>query len=248
MTKNNFLFCISFLGLCSCSHNLKFANNHFVVPVTAENSWNGHISAAATGVTNVTVINDITTNPPVRNKVLINEEVNASDALFLNNFGVNGSLSLLPSLEAYVSMGTWGLRWQFLNHGMTRDQWVAAVQVGYGSKEQSTNISGNSGYDTAKSEIKTKEAGISVGYRMLDIVPYGSYVYNAHDVKTTVEDAGASFGPYDDHGVHQSISLGLTSYRRGIDYGAEVSMTQIEWDRSDVSGQLSLGGKIGYAW
>ena len=248
MKTNKILFAIGGLILCSCSHNLKFANNHFAVPVTAENTWSGHISAAATCVTNVIVINDFTSNPPRRDKVQINENIDASDLTFINNLGLNGSLGVIPSLEVFYSVGTWGLRWQFLNHGVTPDQWVATAQLGYGTNEQSTNVSGNAGYDSAKSEITTKQAALSVGYRLAEIVPYFSYVYNVHDVKTNVLDAGTTFGPYDDKGVHQSLSLGLTSYKRGIDFGAEASLTKVNWDRSDESGQFSVGGKIGYAW
>ena len=155
----------------------------------------------------------------------------------------------MPSLEAYYSVGTWGLRWQFLNHGSTPDQWVAAVQAGHGRRDESNAVSSNGATDSATSDIVTKEAALSVGYRLEKSVPYVSYVYNVHDVTTNVKDTGgAKFGPYDDHGVHQSLSLGITTYQKGADFGLEASITQIEWDRSNVMGQFSVGGKIGLSW
>lgn len=248
MKLNKLLFAMGSLFLCSCSHSLKFVNNHFAVPITAENTWGGHVSATAAGVTSVTVVNDITSEPPRRDEVLINTDISADNAVVFWTLGLNGSLGLFPSVEVFYNMGTWGLRWQFLNHGLTPDQWVAATQVGYSSNEQSTTVSGNSGSDSAKSEIKSKQAAISVGYRFAEVVPYMSYVYNAHDVTTNVRNAGGAFGPYEDKGVHQSLSWGVTSYKRGLDFGAEATLTKIDWDRSSESGKFTIGGKMGYAW
>lgn len=249
MITNKIVFALSCLLLSSCSHSIKFANNHFAVPVTSENTGSGHISAAATGVTEVKVLNDMTSNPPRRERVIINEGVDGKVPLLLNSLGVNGSLGIIPSLEVLYNAGTWGLRWQFLNHGVTPDQWVAAFQVGYGTNEQSSSVSGSTGTDSAKSEVKSRQAALSVGYRFAELVPYMSYVLNAHEVKTQVQDAGGlSFGPYEDKGDHQSISWGVTSYKKGVDYGFEATLTKIDWQRSVEMGQFSVGGKIGYAW
>jgi hypothetical protein len=244
MMTNKIFFALTAVCLCSCSHNLKFANNHFAVPVTSENQWGGHMSAAGTGIINVTVIDNISTNPPSRAKVSIDEHIDASDAFFLNNIGLSAALSPLKSLDIFYDASVFGLRWQFLNHDPGVDQWVASVQAGYGSRSQGTE----SNVDKADSDIKTKQVGASVGYRLENVVPYLAYVHEVHDVSTKVTNGSGAFGPYDDHGVHSSLALGVTSVHRGLQFTVELSGTSIKWDRAEEAGHGSFGGTIGYAW
>ena len=249
MMTNKFLLAIAFVSLTACGHNLRFAANHFAVPVTAESQWGGHVAVGATGVTNITVIQDITTNPPNRDKVLINESWDTG-TIYSHKIDVNASLSIYDALEVYSDSNVYGLRWQFLNHNQTPEQWVAAVQAGYGQRSQGTDISSSNGdYSNAESKIKSTQVGLSVGYKLpVGSVAYGSYVYENHEAETKVDSNDGNFGPYNDRGVHQSLGFGLASYHRGLNFAVEYSFNNIAWDRAASTGQNSLGGNIGYAW
>lgn len=249
MMTNKFILSIVFLVLCSCSHNLKFSANHFAVPVTAEHQWGGHAAVSVSGTTTVTVIDDISADPPNRNKVLINERSDLTGEVFVARVGLNGALSLVPSLEAYVDSSIYGLRWQFLNHGPTPDQWVGAVQAGIGSTTQGSNLTDSSNTYSAESKINSKQFALSVGYKLpVGSLPYLSYVYEVHDAKTIVKRNSTPYPEYEDHGVHQSLAIGMASYTRGLSFAVEYAFLDIAWDRAARTGQGSLGGNIGFAW
>lgn len=247
--KKIYLLVISLGLLCSCSHNLKFPANHFAVPVTAETQWGGHVAVGASGTTTITVVDDITSNPPNRNKVYINERTDLEDSLYVTRIMLDGALSVLPSLELYADGGVYGLRWQFLNHDPDEHQWVAAVQAGAGGTRQSRSVTSSFGSGEASSDIQSKQAALSVGYTLPSgSVPYVSYLYQVNDVTTKVTNSFGSFPDYHDRGVHQSLALGITSYGRGLHFTIEYAFLDLAWDRAARTGQSSLGGNIGFAW
>lgn len=239
------------LLLCSCSHNLKFSTNHFAVPVTAETQWGGHASIGASGTTTVAVIGDITSNPPERDKVYINQPTSyiLNDDIYTVRVGLDAALSVFPSVEIYADNGIYGVRWQFLNHGPTPDQWVAAVQAGLGKNDQGRSVTWNTSTAEAKSEIESKQFAISVGYKLpVGSVPYVSYIYQVNDVKTKVTNGNTTYPDYHDRGVHQSAAIGMASYHRGLSFAVEYAMLDLDWERADRATQTSLGGNIGWAW
>jgi hypothetical protein len=245
------IFLISALMMLSaCSHTINFRANHFAAPIVGDDQWSGHAAAAGTSTTNVTVINNYTSNPPVRTSVEVNKDIDAGDVLMVNNIGFDASLSIVKSLELYMDSSLLGVRWQFLNHASQGDAWVAAIQGAYGTKDKTSSESDANSTVTAsaKSEVKSTQVGASVGYKTSGVVPYVSYIHETHDVKTTVTNSGITFGPYDDHGVHDYFSLGLTTSGKGFKAAIEYSMININWDRADKAYQNAVGGKIGIAW
>lgn len=243
------LFALSLLFfLSACSHTLKFRASHFAVPVTGENQWDGYAALVGAAVTKVTVIENIETNPPTRNSVKINEDVDAADLVFANNIGVDAGLTVWKGIDLFLDNSLVGFRYQFLNHGAGPHNWVASLQGAYGQKDNTSSITSGGSTSEAKSKIITSQAGISLGYKLEHVVPYLSYIYESHDASTDVTNNSGSFGPYKDNGIHQYYSVGITSHERGFLYGVEYSRIQIKWDRSEEKPQDSMGLRFGFAW
>lgn len=236
--------------LSACSHTINLRANHFASPVVADNQWGGHMAGAVTGNTTIALVNNFTSNPPIRTTVEVNKNIDATDLLMLNNIGFDASISFLPSLELYVDSSLYGLRWQFLNHGPTTDNIVASIQGAYGTKSKTSSESDSNGAVTAeaKSDVTTTQYGGSIGYRFAKVAPYLSYIRENHKVKTTVTNSGTTFGPYDDSGAHDYFSVGMTTVGQGFELALEYSMININWDRASKAYQNSFGAKIGFAW
>jgi hypothetical protein len=222
--------------------------SHFAIPITSETQWGGHVALAITSESKITLLNDISSNPPRRTSVLVNQSIDAADVFGFNNLGVDASLGLWRGLDIYLDNSLLGFRQQFLNYGGGSNFWVATIQGAYSEKSESTNEGSAPLQATAESKVKTSQAGISLGYKFVDIVPYFSYIYEFHDVSTKVQNATGSFGPYLDSGVHQYYSLGMGSVGEGFSYALEYSMIYISWNRSTDSYQNAAGFKLGYAW
>ncbi|WP_374074759.1 hypothetical protein [Bdellovibrio bacteriovorus] len=245
------LFGFALLVLLSgCSHTINFRASHFAVPVTGENQWSGHVAAVGTAVTKITVVNNIETNPPTRDNLKVNDDVDIGDLMMIHSVGIDASLTILKSLDITLDNSLFGLRYQFLNHGAGPQNWVASIQGAYGQRDSSTS-EGTSGGTTAeaKSKVTTSQAGISLGYKLEKIVPYISYIYESHEVKTDVTNTHGAFGPYNDKGIHQYYGIGLASHGKGLVYGIEYNRINIDWDRAiNHEPQDALGIKFGFAW
>nr|WP_295905387.1 hypothetical protein [uncultured Bdellovibrio sp.] len=244
------LFGFALLVLVSgCSHTINFRASHFAVPVTGENQWSGHIAGVGSAVTKITVVNDITSNPPTRSSLKVNEDVDVGDLMMINNIGVDASLTVFKATDITLDNSLFGLRYQFLNHGAGPQNWVASIQGAYGERTTSKSQDSGSSESKAESKVKTAQAGLSLGYKLEKIVPYISYIYESNEVKTDVTNPHGSFGPYNDKGIHQYYSIGLTSYGKGIVYGIEYSRLSIDWDRANnIEGQDAMAVKLGFAW
>lgn len=245
------LFVLFSLFLSACSHSISLRASHFAVPVVGENQWSGHAAIVAASETRVTVIDDITSNPPVRNKVRINEDFDAGDMFAANNIGFDASLSVYKGIEIYMDNFLWGARYQFLNNGPQTGVWVGSLQGAFGTKSESTDdfsVNQSTPQSEAKSSITTSQAGISLGYKFQHVVPYFSYIYEAHKIETDVKNNHGSFGPYTDEGIHSYYSLGLSTHRRGLRIAAEYSYIDIKWKDSNQTGQGAYGMKVGFAW
>lgn len=238
----------SALLLSSCTHTISFRTAHFATPITGEQQWNGHVAGVVSSVTKVTVVNDITTVPPARTSLDVNKDYDAGDLLFLNDLGVDLSLTVLQSLDLFMESSVYGVRWQFLNHGSKSDVWVGSIQAAYGERNYSSDKDNSGVASKADSKIKTTQGGISIGYKFNAVAPYVSYIHESHDVATEVVNGGGHFGPYSDKGTHQNFSVGLTSHRRGSVYAIEYNMINITWDRADTVYQKAIGLKLGFAW
>lgn len=239
-----------FMGLfcLSCAHTVDFRTNTFFNPIAGDHSWSGNFSAVANAETKVTLINDVTTNPPTRTTISINNDYDFTDLFLLSYIGIDANLTLIPQLNAFISNDLTGLRWQFLGNGANHLGWVAALQAGVGGKTQAHEQTDNNVVTKATSKVTTINQGISLGYQFSDIVLYLSYVKDEHKTSTTVSNSYGSFGPYADKGTHQITSLGMSSVGSGIQFGFEYSLLQINWNLSEEVMQHSTGLKLGYAW
>lgn len=242
------LFLVLPLLLTACTHTINFRASHFATPVVADKQWGGHIAAVGSGVTKVTVVNDVTTNPPARTSVDVNKDASVADMLGVTFFSLDASLHIWNGTEIYLDGPLLGFRYQFLNHGAGENVWVGALQGAYAQRTVSTSSTNSNIESKADSKVTTSQAGISLGYKVSQIVPYFSFIYEAHEVTTNVTNGNGSFGPYPDKGNHQYYSLGLSSYERGFTYAVEYNMITISWDRSENAYQNAVGAKLGYAW
>lgn len=245
-----FIFLLALLILfTSCSHTLEFRASHFATPVASSHPWQGLVSLVSAGNTKVTVINDITTNPPGRSRLAINESVSPSELLLVGHLGIDLSLGVLTGLDLFIENSLLGVRYQILNPGDQEDVWVGAIHGAFGEKNQSTVKSQSNNESSAESKIITAQAGVSLGYRFSEWIPYFSYIHELNQVSTKVKNPNGTFGPYDDEGKHSYYSFGVTSPpQRGFSYAIEYNMIDISWDRADRAYQNAIGARLGYRW
>lgn len=234
--------------LVSCTHTINFRANHFATPVTADQQWSGHASGVASGETKVTLVNDVTTTPPTRTNVAINQNFEVVDMMGFNNISADVRLNVWEGFEAFLDGSLLGLRFQFLNHGAKDNVWVAALHGAFADRTESTSKTSSGVASTASSKISTTQAGLSLGYKFTDVVPYVSYINENHSVVTNVVNGTTNYGPYNDKGVHDYTSVGLTSFKAGFHYAFEYSMINILWDRGEKAYQNAVGFKMGFAW
>jgi len=234
--------------LSACSHTINFRASHFAVPVTGETQWGGHVAAVGAAATKITVVNDITANPPTRDSLKVNDDVDVADLFMLHSVGIDASLTVFKALDLTLDNSLLGLRYQFLNHGAGPRVWVASLQGAYGERTVEKTQSSSPSESKAESKVKTAQAGISLGYKLEQVVPYISYIYESNEVKTDVTNPNGSFGPYNDRGIHQYYGIGLSSYGKGFVWAIEYNRLDINWDRSQSTPQDAMGAKLGFAW
>lgn len=251
----NSMVSVIVLGIClllisACTHSIKIKGARFVAPITAKEKWGGFASISGGADTTITLVENIDGNPPTRNPIKVNQDIDAGDFLGFNYIGFEAGLSILKSVELYLDNTLFGLRWQFLNHGAGADHWVATIQAGYTSGSQGTSYEESSGSSTASSDITKTQGGLSFGYLVNEnILPYVSYLYETYDVETKVTNSNGSFGPYDDKGNHQFIGLGIMNPYKGFLWAVEYNMILIDWDRATTGEQQDLVAlRLGGSW
>jgi hypothetical protein len=243
---NKFLFLLSSFGfLSACSHSIDLRSAHFLTPTVSENQWDGSIALSGAKPTKVTLIDDISTTPPLRSGVKINDpsQANVDDLFLLNAVGFDFNLSLLPSLELAVDNYTYGLKWQLLNHRQPLGNIIASVLAAYGSKTQETDSNGAE----SKTKVTTSRAGLSIGYGMRYLSPYVSYIYEEHKADTDVTNAALAYS-YNDSGRHNNYSFGLTTMGKGLNFAVEYNYIEIDWETAAKAYQNDVGVRLGVEW
>ena len=252
MKNSIFLATTVWLSLLSmgCSHSIKIKGGRFVAPVTADKQWGGFLSLSAGADTRVRLVDDIDDNPPTRDPVRINQDIDVGDLFGLNYLGFEAGLSVYKAVEVYLDNSLLGLRWQFLNHGAAAGNWVAALQAGYSSGSQGTSYEEESGASKASSDIKRAQAGLSVGYKATEsLMPYLSYLHESYDVETKVGNANGAFGPYEDKGKHQYLALGVMRPGAGFLWAIEYNFIFIDWERAtERETQDVVAIRLGGSW
>lgn len=235
----------------NCSHTVDFRSSHFAVPHVNEKQWAGNVSMSVAKPTEVTLISDSESNPPGRN-VSVNEDVSLEsifEIMFtIDMYGVEFDLTVAPQLEFYTSGNVYGLRWQFLGYGSGANSYVASLQGGVGNFASSSGSRENSPKDYARSDIRTTQMGLSVGYKWDKVLVYGSYVQDQHEATTSVENDNGDFGPYTDSGEHGIVSLGVSSHSSSTLFGVEINGVNAKWNDSVSDTSESIGVRIGYQW
>lgn len=237
-----FLHLISIL-LFSCSHSIKIRSSYFLTPTTSEKQWGGSVGIAAAKPSVITLVDDVSTNPPLRNGVKINNPNDVNAAAVLESW-LDINLSVINSLELFYTDYVAGAKWQFLNHN-AKQNWVASVMGGYGMKNTETTTNSNK----SKTEISTTRAGLSLGYQNSGSwVPYISYIYQNHKTDTTVDNTFGAFGSFLDEGIHQNYALGIASTGPGLNAGLEYNYISMVWNGTSKGSEGVLGAMLNYAW
>lgn len=237
-----FLQLISIL-LFSCSHSIKIRSSYFLTPTTSEKQWGGSAGIVTSEPSVITLVDDVNTNPPLRNGIKINDSSDVSSVLALETW-VDWKLSVFNSIELFYTDYVAGAKWQFLNHN-AKQNWVASVMGGYGMKNTETSSNSNK----SKTELTTTRAGLSVGYQNPGSwVPYISYIYQNHKTDTTVDNSFGAFGSYLDEGIHQNYALGIASTGPGLNAGLEYNYISMVWNGTSKGSHSVLGAMLNYAW
>ncbi|MEY4616820.1 MAG: hypothetical protein RJB66_1780 [Pseudomonadota bacterium] len=233
------------LASLACAHTIEFNNNTFFSPVTGQEFLSGSVSVASNNVTPVTVVDDITNNPPLRSGVHFEDIEGILSGSSVSNLEPNANLTLISGVDVFIGNTVNGVRWQFLRAPFG---WVGAVQAGISDRTDETSKTSQAFTATSTAKIKTTETGISIGYQFPTVVAYASYVTDKHNTSTTVTNASGSFGPYADSGEHTMTSVGLASTTPGFYYGIEHSFVDLVWNSVTKAKKTATGFRIGYMW
>lgn len=241
--KTAIVVALSFLTLSSCSHSIKIRSSYFVTPTTSENQWGGSIGIAAAKPSVITLVDDVSTNPPVRNGVRINDASDVNAVTFVDSW-TDIKLSVLKSFEITYTDHVLGAKWQFLNHN-AKEAWVASVVGGYGMK----NTESSTSTGKYKTQLSTTRAGVSVGYKTIEgLLPYGSILYQKHNTDTTIDNSFGAFGSYLDEGIHYNYALGLSTSGKGFNFAVEYNYITMLWNDTSSGNHGVLGFMLGYEW
>jgi hypothetical protein len=93
---------VLFFFLSSCTHTIDLRTSHFLTPSVSETQWGGSVGFSGAQPSKITLVDDITTNPPLRTGVKINEDTTMSDVFMFSGFGFDFNLSPYTSLEAFL--------------------------------------------------------------------------------------------------------------------------------------------------
>tara|TARA_B100000749_G_scaffold28537_1_gene20103 strand:+ start:102865 stop:103572 length:708 start_codon:yes stop_codon:yes gene_type:complete len=233
-----------------CSHTVDFRSSHFAVPHVADEQWQGQVAFSSAQPTEITLIADKESNPPDRT-IDINDDTSEEgffETLFvLDTFGLETDLTLFPQVELYLyGTSNFGLRWQFLGHGNGAGKWVASIQGAYGTWNDESGTEAE--LDFADTQVTTSELGLSIGYKFERAIVYISGIQNTHTTETEVINSHGTFGPYEDEGIHTTVSLGVSTYGPGFLLGLEYNAINIEWNESLEDTQETLGLRLGFGW
>lgn len=233
------------LFLTSCAHSIHIRASHFAVPVVANRTFSPRFDIVGTSTTKVTLVDDMTTNPPTRTHIKINDDsADIAEMFFIHQLSFDGGFSLLGGTEVFFDGGLLGLRWQFLNHNHSTNKWVSSIHGAYGSSKISRNINN----DEAATDRITNQAGLSVGYQNANFTPYLSYIYEKNETKTNVRNTYGTFGPFEDKGIHQYLAIGIAKTSLGFSVALELNLIDALWNKVDRQSQLAGGARIGYHW
>lgn len=236
---------LGLLFLTSCSHTIHLRASHFAVPVVANKTFSPRFDIVGTPTTKVTLVDDITTNPPTRTHIKINDDsADIAEMLFVNQLSLDGGMSLLGGTEVFFDGGLLGLRWQFLNHNANINKWVSSIHGAYGGSKLSRSIN----MDEATTDRKTNQVGLSIGYQNAVFTPYLSYIYEKNETKTDVRNTYGTFGPYEDKGIHQYVAIGIAKTSPGFSIALELNLVDAFWNKTDRQSQLAGAARIGYHW
>lgn len=237
-----FLMAFSFFTL-SCTHTIDIRSSHFLTPKTGDEQWSGSVSFSGSQPTKITLVDDISANPPVQDPININKNLSVSDIFIFTSMDLNFNISVYPSLELLINTSTYGLKWQFLNHGSSSDAWVASIMGAMGSSTSSQT----SNADRSESTLNTSRYGVSVGHTFNYVLPYVSYINEQHKTTTQVNNSHGRFGDYKNTGRHEYLTVGLSTAKTGFKAALEYNMINILWD--DVKGyQNTVGLLLGFEW
>lgn len=243
--KLNWLLLLSGLFLSACSSTVNIRSVHFAVPYVSPHDFKPRASVAGSIKNRVKLLEDISTNPPVQGSVSLNRDSDMGALLWpLTSLSLDLGLSLTKGTEIYSNGTLLGLKWQFLNHDYGENMWVSTIHAA-GSQTQESYRDGESEADTA---IKTRQAGISIGYLFTEFVPYISYIYEGHDTKTKVKNSADRFGPYNNSGIYNYVNVGIAKVSRGLSFAVEASSFSAIWDKGETHHYVSTGFRLGYQW
>lgn len=233
------------LGLSSCTHTINFRSSHFLTPTVSDHQLGGSISFSEAGLSKLTIIDDISTNPPLANRVRLNDDVTTSDFVLFEKMGFDLNLSVIDSLEVFTTGPVFGLKWQFFNFADYNQIFVASVMAGLGGKKTESE----KGSDKASSKVGTVRYGASFGYaESRSFIPYISYIHEDHKVKTEVDNSYGHFDGYSNQGKHDYFSVGISSFLGIFKLAAEYNYILLDWEASDYKKQNTVGILIGSTW
>lgn len=255
MIERILAYALILLITSACATVARLPSSSHQIPETSGRLWGGNVGLNLARSIPITVINDPTTTPPTRNRIVVGEDRNFATSLFMiDSFAGSAydfSLGLTERLDIYLNR-TFGLRAMVLGKP-GENGWRMTLFAGPLSEDLANSTSTDS-----QTRIKSTgiEGGLSVGYRSSEMfLTYLTLTSRGSAAEIQINQPGGEF-KYDDKFSHYIATLGLQG-GRNLYLRAEISANYVAWSGySETLGEeisdagtewgATLGG--GYRW
>lgn len=214
-----------------------------------EKTLGGDISIGLENFMEVTVFEDITSNPPLRTPAAGMGSAPTLKTLFPSLPVVNYNLGIVPLFDIYYT-GHYGVKAQFLGQ-KNKEGWKASVFAGYGTNTSSiSKVTCTGGECSGEVKLKGFEYGFSTGYGFSTAsVAYLTAGQQKGDAQSKIVQPTQTFS-YDDRYEHTIVSLGL-EFGEQFYFNPEISYTTNSWIMTNsTSKKTATTGvvAVGYKW
>lgn len=242
-----------FLLNLGCASVVRLPSSTGQTPMVGGRLWGGRAGLDLSSSVPVTIINDMTANPPVRNSIDIGSDPNLIADIFGINFiagtGLDLTLGIYETVDIYFTRNV-GLRWMWMGDPKGLG-WRSTFFAGPTYWSESNSISSSTSPES-KSETKVNgiEFGLSVGNQIDEkTLIYLTLASRGGKASTTVTNSSGAFS-FDDSYLHYISSLGFVIGNEGF-LKFELSGDYIEWKGNTYSGGsvsnngIKMGGTLG---
>lgn len=239
----------SLVFFSSCALTVLFPGSLNQRPDVSGKTLGGDVSLGLENFVEVTVFEDITSNPPLRVPASGGGSSPTLKTVLPYLPVVNYNLGILSMMDIYYT-GHYGVKAQFLGH-RNKEGWKASVFGGYGTNSSSiSKVTCTGGDCSGDVKLNGFEYGLSIGHGFnSSSVAYLTAGQQKGDAQSKITQPNQIF-EYNDKYDHSVISLGF-EFGENLYFNPEICYTTNSWvtDTTTFKKTATTGiVALGYKW